>query len=83
MRAKVFVENFGVITDETEGRLKTAPKGYGRDHPDIDLLQFKQWAVMHPLTDTAVLAPDLLARTIKVFKALKPLNEWLNSILLA
>jgi uncharacterized protein (TIGR02453 family) len=83
LRAKIFVENFGVVTDETEGRLKTAPKGYGRDHPDIDLLQFKQWAVMHPLTDKAVLAPDLLTHTIKVFKALKPLNDWLNSILLA
>jgi uncharacterized protein (TIGR02453 family) len=83
LRGKAFVENFGVITDETAGRLKTAPKGYGRDHPDIDLLQFKQWSVMHPLTDKEVLAPDLLPRTIKVFKALKPLNDWLNAILLA
>lgn len=83
LRAKTFVEYFGVVTDETEGRLKTAPKGYDRDHPDIDLLQFKQWAVMHPLTDKQVLSPDLLPYTIKVFKALKPLNDWLNSILLA
>lgn len=83
LRAKAFVEYFGVVTDETEGRLKTAPKGYDRDHPDIDLLQFKQWAVMHPLTDKQVLSPDLLPYTIKVFKALKPLNDWLNSILLA
>ncbi len=83
LRAKTFVEYFGVVTDETEGRLKTAPKGYDRDHPDIDLLQFKQWAVMHPLTDKQVLSPDLLPYTIKVFRALKPLNDWLNSILLA
>ena len=82
LRGKAFVENFGVVTDETEGRLKTAPKGYSRDHPDIDLLQFKQWAVMQSLTDKEVLAPDLLTHTIKVFKALKPLNDWLNSILI-
>jgi len=35
-----------------------------------------------PLTDKQVLSPDLLPYTIKVFKALKPLNDWLNSILL-
>jgi uncharacterized protein (TIGR02453 family) len=81
--AKTFVQYFGVVTDETEGRLKTAPKGYDRDHPDIDLLQFKQWAVMHPLTDKQVRSPDLLPYTIQVFTALKPLNDWLNSILLA
>jgi uncharacterized protein (TIGR02453 family) len=83
LRGKAFIENFGVVTDETEGRLKTAPKGYDRDHPDVDLLQFKQWAVTKPLTDKAVLAPDLVAQTVKVFKILKPLNDWLNSILLA
>ena len=82
LRGKAFVENFGVVTDDTEGRLKTAPKGYSRDHPDIDLLQFKQWAVIHPLTDKAVFALDLVAHTIKVFKAIKPLNDWLNAILL-
>ena len=83
LRGKAFVDAFGVMTDETEGRLKTAPKGYSRDHPDIDLLQFKAWAVMQPLTDTAALSPDLLAHTLQTFKALKPLNDWLNAVLLA
>jgi len=82
LRGRAFVEHFGVLTDETEGRLKTAPKGYSRDHPDLDLLQFKQWAVMESLTDRQLLSPDLPAYTLKVFKALKPLNDWLNTILL-
>ncbi len=82
LRGKAFVEHFGVVTDDTEGRLKTAPKGYSRDHPDIDLLQFKAWAVMKPLPDKAMLAPDLVTHSVKVFKALKPLNDWLNEILL-
>jgi uncharacterized protein (TIGR02453 family) len=83
LRSRAFVKHFGELSEETEGRLKTAPKGYSRDHPDIDLLQFKQWAMAHPLTDEEVLAPDLLPRTVEVFKALKPLLDWLNTILLA
>lgn len=82
LNGKTFVKVFGNLMEEGGGRLKTAPKGYSRDHPDLDLLQFKQWAVMHALTDAEMLAPDLMKRTLETFKVLKPLNDWLNAVLL-
>jgi uncharacterized protein (TIGR02453 family) len=80
IRRAAFVEQFDGLDGE---RVKTAPRGYSLDHPDIDLLQLKQFAVMHPLRDREVLAPDLLSKTVEVFKALKPLLDWLNTVLLA
>jgi uncharacterized protein (DUF2461 family) len=39
---KSFLETFGAIRGE---RLKTAPQGYDRSHPEIELLQLKQVTV--------------------------------------
>jgi len=39
MREPAFIEQFGKIAGE---RLKTAPKGVDRNHPEIELLQLKQ-----------------------------------------
>jgi uncharacterized protein (TIGR02453 family) len=77
-RAKPFVRYFGAIEGE---RLRTAPQGYGRDHPEIDLLRLKQVMVVHRLTDKQVLARNLPTQAIAVMKAMKPFNDYLNSIL--
>jgi uncharacterized protein (TIGR02453 family) len=80
IRRTAFVQQFGALEGE---RVKTAPRGYELDHPAIDLLQLKQFAVVHRLSDRNVLGPDLLPKTVEVFKALKPLLDWLNSVLAA
>lgn len=77
--AKPFIKQFGGLSGE---RLKTTPKGYERDHPALDLLQFKQFTVVQRLSDNTLLAPDSVAHTVETFTALKPLLDWLNSILL-
>ena len=56
-RAKAFVESFGGIEGE---RLKTAPQGYDRAHPDLALLQLKQVTVVHHFSDKEVRARILL-----------------------
>ena len=43
-----FVERFGKIEGE---RLKTAPKGYDRVHPEIELLQLKQVTALYHCSD--------------------------------
>jgi uncharacterized protein (TIGR02453 family) len=59
--------------------LKTAPKGYAKDHPRIDLLQQKglvawqQWPV-EPWLGTRK-AKD---RVVKALRTSVPLNEWLR-----
>ncbi len=74
-RAKAFVEHFDQIAGE---KLKTAPKGYERAHPDIDLLQFKQVIVIRHFTDAEILKPDFPERVVAACKAMKPFVTWLD-----
>jgi uncharacterized protein (TIGR02453 family) len=75
---KVFVEQFGNIEGE---RLKTAPKGYDRDHPEIELLKLKEVTALHYFSDREVLANDFLNRAVIVCRALKPFLDYLTEVL--
>jgi uncharacterized protein (TIGR02453 family) len=61
-------------------QLKTAPRGYDRDHPRIELLRRKafygyaEWPVEPWLSTRA--AKD---RVVKVWRACRPLHDWLNA----
>ena len=77
--AKAFVEQFGKIEGE---RLKTAPKGYDRAHPEIELLQLKQVTAVHHVSDQEVLAGDFPEKAIVVCRAMKPFVDYLNELLL-
>jgi uncharacterized protein (TIGR02453 family) len=77
--SKPFKKHFGSLTGE---QLKTPPRGYAADHPEIELLKYKQFVTISALTDQDVLSPRLLARTMDVFTALKPLLDWLNAVVL-
>ncbi len=60
--------------------LKTAPKGYAKNHPRIELLRhkgliaWKQWPVA-PWMGTA----KAKQRVVDFFAAADPLNQWLNA----
>jgi uncharacterized protein (TIGR02453 family) len=73
---KNFVKYFGQIEGE---KLKSAPKGYAADHPQIDLLKFKSFLVTNEVSDEDVLAPGFLMHVVSVFKAMKPLNDFLSN----
>lgn len=75
---KVFVELFGKIEGE---RLKTAPKGYDRDHPEIELLQLKEVTALHYFSDQELLAEDFPENTVVVCRALKPFLDYLDEVL--
>ncbi len=77
-RAQAFVEYFGRIEGE---KLKTAPQGYNRAHPEIELLQLKQVTVVHYFSDDEVLAHDLPKQVVTVCRAMKPFLDYLNGVL--
>ena len=77
-RAKAFVEQFGKIEGE---KLKTAPQGYDRDHPEIDLLQLKQVTVIHHFSDKEVLSSEFPAKSVEVCRAMRPFLNYLNDAL--
>lgn len=62
-------------------QLKTAPQGYSKDHPDIDLLRYKQFLASAPLSEEQVLSPDLTDFVVGGFKALKPLETYIHEVL--
>lgn len=75
---EAFVDAFGRLEGE---KLKTSPRGYAADHPDIDLLNYKQFVVYHPLSRERLLAPGLADDVMGVFAAMTPLLRWLNEAL--
>ena len=75
LRSKPFRDAFGGITGE---RLKTAPKGYPKDHPELELLRHKSLLAVHDMTDDTVFEKDLLKYAVKTFKTMKPFGDFLN-----
>lgn len=78
LNSKSFKDNFGEMEGE---KLKTSPRDYPKDHPEIELLKYKSFLAMHKLTDAQVLDDDFEKHALKVFKALKPFDDYLNRAL--
>ena len=73
---RTFVKTFGSLDGD---RLKTAPKGFPADHPEIELLKLKQLVVAHRFSDREVLAPTFIGEMTGTCKALKPFLDYLNA----
>ncbi|HLT74710.1 MAG TPA: DUF2461 domain-containing protein [Ohtaekwangia sp.] len=57
--------------------LKTAPKGYPKDHEYIEWLKLRHFVVMHPLSDQTVLAKNFRTQLLKTLAAGKPFRDFL------
>lgn len=77
MEEKDFQEYFGGMMDDPD-KLKTSPKGYSKEHPHIDLLRRKTFAVMHTVTQEQVISDDFQSTCVEVYKAMKPFRDYLN-----
>ena len=76
IHTKDFIKYFRSIDGE---KLKTVPKGYSKDHPNIELLKYKSYLVVNEAADKLVLGNNFMDHVINAFKAMKPLNEYLNN----
>lgn len=64
---------------ELEGeKLKSAPKGYSRDHPYIEYLKMKSYLVTRIFTDKEITSGDCFEKIIEGCRLMKPLNDFLN-----
>ncbi len=61
--------------------LKTAPKGYAKDHPDINLLRLKSYVVSYALSDEAMVRKNAVKNIAAVCHAIKPLNDFFQTAL--
>lgn len=65
---------------EFEGNALTRPpKGFGADHPGIDLIRCKQWGLAATLPAETALKPDFAAEVIRYFKIAAPVVDALNT----
>lgn len=72
---KDFKKYFGEIEGE---KLKSAPKGFTRDHPNIELLRMKSFLASRIISDKEIVSDSVFDFIIKASKAMKPLNDFLN-----
>lgn len=66
---------FGAIRGE---KLKSAPKGYPKDHPNIEFLKLKSFTVMTEFDDARVSQESVVEEVVKVFEIMKPFNDYLG-----
>jgi len=59
-------------------KMKTAPRGFDREWPDIDLLRNKHYAVVHNIPDSFWHSANIIDRIVRVFKAQRPFNVFIN-----
>lgn len=65
----------GLVQD---GALKSAPKGFPKDHPEIELLRLRHYFGTHYFKDDEVMDAKFPASLAKMFKSVHPLNQWLE-----
>lgn len=77
LEAPDFARLFGGLAGDS---LKTAPQGYSRDHPAIDLLRRKQFFVVRPLSDAVVTSAKLIPQALEVYRAMRPFLLYLEKV---
>jgi len=71
-------EYFGELEGE---QLKTAPKGFDKDHPAIDLLRYKGFILTHKFTQKDALAGDFSSQVAEGFRKARPFLDYMTEIL--
>jgi uncharacterized protein (TIGR02453 family) len=71
-----FRNYFGEV--KTYDKLTRPPKDFPKDFPDIELLKYKSYVLIHSFPEKDLGKPGLLDDTVKVFKAMLPLNRFLR-----
>lgn len=76
---KVFSSVWGntFIGDE----VKSAPRGFAKDHKAIDLIKKKQYIFTKKYTDKEVLDTNFLSEVDTAFKAIRPFFDYMSDVL--
>ncbi|MEM9649688.1 MAG: DUF2461 domain-containing protein, partial [Bacteroidota bacterium] len=75
-------KSFKSIWGELQGDgVKTAPKGFDKEHPNIDLIKRKQFIFVRDFSDKEVLSETFIKEVDKSFKAIRPYFDLMSDIL--
>lgn len=78
IESKSFKSNFGQLDGE---QVKTAPKGFDKEDPAIDLLRFKQFFVVHTFKNSDVMKADFAQTMADQFRNMRPFFDYMSEIL--
>lgn len=78
LSADSFKTHFGTMRGD---QVKTAPKGFAKDHPDLALLRYKEFMAEHRFTDQEVLSADFAAQIVETCQTMKPFVVYFDNIL--
>ncbi|NNE76825.1 MAG: DUF2461 domain-containing protein [Pricia sp.] len=82
MRAIINEKSFKKIWGDLQGdAVKTAPKGFDREHENIDLIKRKQFIFVRNFTDEALLAPNIVDEIDRSFRAIRPYFDFMSDVL--
>lgn len=75
---KTLLKTFGKMTGD---QLGSAPRGYAKNHPAIDLLRYKQFIFKYEITDKEVFSPGFIKNVSGVFKKMRPFFNHMSEVL--
>ena len=78
LQSKTLVKEFGEMQGE---EVKSAPKGFSKDHERIALLRKKQYLFIKNFTDEEVLAEDFPKKVAKSIQVLQPFLNYMTEVL--
>lgn len=76
---KDFKKAFGGFNQEYA--VKTAPKGFSKEDPNIDLIRLKSYFVVHNFTDAEVHSKDFKDNLLYHFELLRPYFDYMSDVL--
>lgn len=74
-----FKKSFGGFGSESA--VKTAPRGFDKDHKNIELIRLKKYVVRHSFTDAEVFSEDFQQSILYHFNHLRPFFDYMSSVL--
>lgn len=78
LSGKALVKNFGGLTG---AQLSSAPRGYAKDHPAIDLLRYKQFLLVQRFSDDEALSAGFVQQVNTSFKSMRPFLNYMSEAL--
>lgn len=75
---KTFIKYFGELKGDA---VKTAPRGFDKNHPAIDLIRKKQFLVLRQFTDKEVLSDNFQKEVIQTLLAMRPFFDYMSEVL--
>jgi len=75
---KKFMDVWGEFVGD---EVKTAPKGFNKEHSAIDIIKKKQFIFVKKFSDKEITSDEFLNDVNKAFKAIRPYFDYMSEVL--